>query len=326
MPPLTVEILLVAGGLVLLATGGELLVRGASGLAVRMGIRPLVIGLTVVAVGTTTPELGVSLQAAMRGNADIALGNVVGSNICNLLFILGLTAIIHPVQIRLQVLRTDIPILIAATALALGLLLRDGSIGPVEGAFLAAGLVAYMAFSVIMARRAPPEDAETGAHLIEDVTPSRPGRGLLAGSVVIGLGLLFLGSRFLVDGAVALAGRAGVPEAVIGLTLVAIGTSLPEVATAIVGAIRGKTDLVVGNLIGANLYNLLFILGLTGIIRPLSMGGVTWTDLVVMLAATLVVIPLMRSGWVLKRWEGTLMLVGYLAYIAWLARGALGAG
>ncbi len=318
--------LAIVSGLVFLAVGADLLVRGASGLALRLGLSPLMIGLTVVGFGTSTPELVVGIQAALRGSGDIVLGNVIGSNICNLLLVLGLASAIRPMPIHLQVLRTDVPVLIIATLLATALI-GMGGVGRLAGGLLFAGIFVYVGTGI---RRSRQDNREQALMAIGFRKPEMPivvaGLPRLCGATVAGLVLLLFGSRLLVDGSVSLATRVGVSEAVIGLTLIALGTSLPEVATSVAGAIRGKTELVVGNLVGSNIFNLLFILGASSLIRPIVRDQVNWIDLGVMVAATVMIVPLMRTGWVLKRWEGLLMLAGYGAYMGWLVVGSLGMG
>lgn len=307
MEPLT--IVLAVAGLGLLVGGAELLVRGASGLAAAAGFTPLVIGLTVVAAGTSAPELAVSLQGAVGGQPDIAVGNVVGSNIANVLLILGASALIAPLAVSRQLVRVDVPLMVGASLLLVALA-QDGRVGRLEGVLLVAGVVAYLALQVRLGRRG-------GGGAAAAAAPVRGGWAAQAGLVAAGLALLVLGSRWLVSGAVAAAQAVGVSELVIGLTVVAVGTSLPEIATSILATFRGQRDLAVGNVVGSNLFNLLGILGLSAVAAP---GGlpvahaVRAFDLPVMLAAAAACLPIAFTGYAIARWEGALFLAYYLAY------------
>ena len=260
-------ILKIVFGLASLIAGGELLVRGATRLAAAMKISPLVIGLTVVAFGTSSPELAVSVQSAFAGNADIALGNVVGSNIFNVLFILGLSALIVPLVVSSRLIRWDVPLMIVASVLLL-LLGLDGRIGRLDGLLLFSGLLAYTFWCVRQSRR---ESSEVKAEFAQEMPVSKASRTALLvqiGFIIGGLILLGLGSRWLVGGSVFIATRLGVSELIIGLTIIAAGTSLPEVVTSIMAAWRGERDIAVGNVVGSNLFNILCVLGLTGAIAP----------------------------------------------------------
>lgn len=310
-----VNIILVVGGLVLLYFGAEGLVRGAASLALRFGLTPLVVGLTVVAFGTSAPELVVSIGTALEGRGALAIGNVVGSNIANIALILGVSVLIQPVRVQLQLLRFDVPLMIGVSAL-LTVLLLDGSLSRPEGALLFAGLVAYTSFNVWQSRR---EQATVQNEFSEGV-PAASGSAVRDMVwVVVGLGLLIVGARLLVTGAVAMAEAAGLSEAFIGLTIVAVGTSLPELATSIVAAVRDEGDIAVGNVIGSNVFNILSILGLSALLVPLDRGGIALFDLGVMLALALLLLPLMRTGFRLTRWEGALLFASYVAYVGYLA-------
>jgi len=311
-------------GLVLLIGGGELLVRGASQLAARLGISPLVIGLTVVAYGTSAPELAVSVQAGLAGSADIALGNVVGSNIFNVLFILGLSALITPLAVAQQLVRLDVPLMVGASVLLLVFAL-DGRIGPVDGALLLAGLFAYTVFVVRASRR---ESQAIESEYGKEYGQRRSGRlPVQIGMILAGLALLILGARWLVGAAVTIAQAAGVSETVIALTIIAAGTSLPEVVTSIVAALRGERDIAVGNVIGSNIANILGIAGLTAVITP---GGLSVApallrfDLPVMLAVAAACLPVFVAGHRIARWEGALFFGYYLAYTLYLVLDATG--
>ncbi len=311
---MTLSLVFIAGGLLLLYLGAEGLIRGSVALALRLGLTPLVVGLTVVAFGTSSPELVVSLQAALSGNEAIAIGNVVGSNICNIALILGLSALIRPLKVHLQLLRMDVPLMIAASALLM-LMLYDGGLGRPEGALLSVFLIGYTAFNVLNARRMQGAAPDV---LAEAASP--PGGPAWRHGVFLfgGLGVLAGGAHLLITGAVDLAQQLGLSDAVIGLTIVALGTSLPELATSVVAAARNEGDIAVGNVVGSNVFNVLFILGLSALVHPLHTGGVTMTDLGIMTAFALLMLPLMRTGFRLVRWEGALLLVLYVGYVAYL--------
>ncbi len=313
-------VLKVVFGLILLVGGGELLVRGASRLAAALKISPLVVGLTVVAFGTSSPELAVSVQAALSGKTDIAVGNVVGSNIFNVLFILGTSALIVPLVVSSQLIRWDVPVMIA-TSILLYFLGLDGRICRLDGLILFGGLLAYISWCVYQSRR---ESTAVKNEFAQEM-PSSPSGRLAplrqSGLMIIGLVLLSLGSRWLVDGCVFGATRFGVSELMIGLTIVAVGTSLPEVVTSLMAAWRGERDIAVGNVVGSNLFNVLCVLGLTSIIAP---GGVEISaaalrlDIPVMIAVSVACLPIFFTGNLVARWEGGLFLAYYLAYTTYL--------
>lgn len=304
--------LMLAGGLVLLVAGAEFLVRGASGLAGRFGIPSLIVGLTVVAFGTSAPEMAVSVTGALQGRSDLAYGNVVGSNIFNVLFILGASAAITPLAVARQILRVDVPIMIGLTGIVFALA-QNGRIGRLEGLAFVAALAAYTLLQVRLARRGEAEAEEV---------PSGP-RRLWVQLVFVagGLAVLVVGSRLLVDGAVSIARAVGASELVIGLTIVAAGTSLPEVATSLVAAVRGQRDIAVGNVIGSNIFNIAGVLGIsaavssTGLAVPAAAVSV---DTPVMLAIAVATLPVLLAGQRLSRAHGLLFLAAYAAYTAWL--------
>jgi cation:H+ antiporter len=312
---MTSTLLILVLGLVLLYFGAEGLVRGSSSLALRLGLSPLVVGLTVVAFGTSTPELVVSLKAAYLGQGDISVGNVVGSNICNIGLILGFSALIIPIKVASQIVRIDTPIMIGATGLAL-LFLRDGSLSRTEGIILFVLLIAYVIFSVIIAKKdaTDPLAAEFG----EEIKVSKSGVAVDLLMVAGGLVLLVLGARFLVDAAIDIAKSAGLSEAVIGLTIVAIGTSLPEFATSLVAALKKEADIAVGNVIGSNIFNIFGILGISATVTPLSSSGITAIDLGVMAAFAVVLWIFSRTGFRITRFEGFVLLAAYVGFVAWL--------
>ncbi len=310
-------------GLVVLIAGAELLVRGASRLATAVGISPLVVGLTVVAYGTSAPELAVSVQAAFAGKAEMALGNVVGSNLFNILLILGASALVAPLHVAQQLVRWDVPLLIGLSALLLVLGL-DGSLGRCDGVLLVAIGVAYSVWSVRQSRRETRAVAEEYEEAFAPTVgaPNVPRQLLL---IAAGLGLLLLGSRWLVSGAIAIAQALGVGELVIALTIVAAGTSLPELATSVMASLRGERDIAVGNVIGSNIFNLLSVLGLSSVVAPHGIPVPTSAlrfDIPVMIAATVACLPIFFTGHVIARWEGALFLGYYGAYTAYLVLAA----
>lgn len=308
-----VQILFILLSLVVLTAGADLLVRGASSLALRFGISALVVGLTVVAFGTSAPELVVSLKAAYQGQGDIAAGNVIGSNIFNVAAILGLSALISPMRVQLQLLRLDAPIMVGVCVLMF-VILRDGQVGRVEGICLFAGLLAYTIFNVVASRR---KHAEAIDREFEEGVPHQTKSPWLDFSLVAGgLVLLVLGSRLLVDNSVKLAQGMGISEAVIGLTIVAAGTSMPELATSIVAAVKKEADIAIGNVIGSNIFNILGILGLSSAIFPFSAPGIKAFDLNAMVFLSVLLVPMLYSGKLLARWEGGLLLACYFGYVA----------
>lgn len=311
-------LLVFLGGLALLIAGAEMLVRGSSRIAAGLGMSPLIIGLTVVAFGTSSPELAVSLKSALSSQGDIALGNVVGSNIFNILFILGVSALAAPLAVSQQLLRFDAPLMVAVTLVFL-LLCLDQNMGRLEGFILLAGLVGYLLALLRISLR---ESAEIQAEYEKEYGEKPVGRFGVAGQlvlVVVGLVILVVGARLLVNASVDFARALGVSELVIGLTIVAAGTSLPEVAASIVAALRGERDIAVGNVVGSCILNLTLVLGLTGLVVP---GGIPVPimalhfDIPVMLAASVACLPLFFTGFAISRGEGLLFLFYYLVYIA----------
>ena len=308
-------------GIVLLIGGAELLERGASRLAGAFGISPLVVGLTVVALGTSSPELAVSVQAALGGNPEISIGNVVGSNIFNVLFILGISALIVPLVVSEQLVRLDVPLMIAVS-IALLVMALDGTVGRVDGILLLVGIVAYTGFLVRQSRR---ETAAARAEGEDEVDAGGTGwlrNGLL---VLVGLALLLVGSRWLVEGATILATAFGVSQLVIGLTVVAAGTSLPEVATSVLAGLRGERDIAVGNVVGSNLFNILVILGVSAVVAPHGIAvapAALAFDIPVMIAVAAACLPIFFTGHLISRWEGGVFLAYYLAYTAYLVLAA----
>lgn len=319
-------------GLGLLTLGAELLLRAATRIALRLGVSPMVIGLTVVAVGTSLPELAVGVDAVRVGAGSLAIGNVVGTNTANILLILGLIALIRPLKLERRTLRYDLPFMVAA-ALILALMMANGALSWLEGAILAVGAVAYTWFVVRVARR----EAERVAHLkgprasvakvpeaaMSDPQAEPPKRNLAVDLVMlaIGIGLTILGAGWFVDGAVSLATLLGVSEALIGLTVVAIGTSMPELVTSIVASIKGDRDVAVGNLIGSSVYNIALILGVTLLAAPGPVPvdrEILIVDLPVMVGAVLLCVPVFFSNGRISRWEAGMFVTLYLGYLAFL--------
>lgn len=316
---MTHSILLVAGGLVLLALGGELLVRGAVGMAARIGISPLLAGLTIVGFGTSMPELATSVQAAMAGSPGIALGNVVGSNIANILLVLGVSALILPLAVDPASFKRDSLAMGGATLLATGAVMM-GTIGWAAGLVLLTTLIGYIWWAYKSESAAPCPEAERHVHEAEDrPVPPDTGVPVLAGMVAAGLIAAIIGAGYLVEGATVLASAAGVSESVIGLTVVAVGTSLPELIACVVAVIRKHADVALGNVVGSCIYNLGGILGLTAVIHPIAVPlEIAQADIWVMLGVTALLIVQLRSGWRLSRAEGALLVGLYAAYTVFL--------
>ncbi|CAN5733006.1 calcium/sodium antiporter [soil metagenome] len=317
-------VVLLLAGAVLLVAGAEVLVRSASRLATVVGVSPLVIGLTVVAFGTSAPELAVSIGATLEGRPDIAVGNVVGSNIFNVLFILGISALIMPLTVQAQLVRLDLPVMVAASVLLLALA-WNGVIGRWEALMLLGGIVAYTGFLI----RAGADRVETqAAHATTGTAPAARRSLSLAGTAlgaVVGLVLLVIGSRWFVDGAASLAVRLGVSDALVGLTIIAAGTSLPEIATSVLASLRGERDIAIGNVVGSNIFNILGILGMCGLIAPFGVAvapSILAFDLPIMIAVSLLALPIFISGMRIGRGEGLLFLGYYAAYTTFVVLSA----
>ncbi len=306
-----------AAGLAMLYFGGEWLIRGASALASRMGISALAIGLTVVAFGTSTPELVVSLDAALSDANDISVGNVVGSNIANIALILGFAAMLRPASVVAKVVRVDSPIMLVVSLVLIGVMF-DGQASRVEGGFLVLGLLSYTGFTFWEAHR----ESEVVQQEFASVAPEVRAGGLVAvGLIFLGLTLLVVGGHLLVTSAVRLATLIGISQAAIGLTIVAVGTSLPELATSVIASLRGQGDIAIGNVVGSNIFNILGILGVTAIVQPLRLGAISWRDLAVMAALAALLPMLLGIRRRLGRAEGGLLFAGYLLYAGWLLAG-----
>lgn len=315
---MSLALAMIVGGLLALFVGANALIKGAAALARRWGMTPLVVGLTVVAGGTSSPELFVVTEAALAGRDGISLGNVLGANSLNIGLILGLTAMVRPLQAQLQLIRFDVPIMILAT-LVVAAFISDGRLGRVESAVLLAALVCYLGFTVYMARR------ERSERVQEEFAAEVPGPlkslGAELGLIALGLAALALGAQGLISGAVTIAGAIGVSDSVIGITVVAAGTTVPELITCLVAALKREGDIAIGNIVGSNIFNLLGVLGLAGVLAPISAAGVQPTELwgAVLLAA--LSLPVMWRGLIVNRAEGALLVALYILYLGLVLSG-----
>jgi cation:H+ antiporter len=316
------------GGLVILVLGANMLVKGASRLALAAGITPLVIGLTIVAFGTSAPELAVSVAAAYSGSSALSVANVVGSNHFNILCILGLSALVAPLAVNRQLVRLDVPAMIGASVL-LYVLALDGSIGFLDSLLLAGLIVVYTSYLIAEARRGRgPASVEVAGSKVAG--PSSARRMALVPNlalIVTGIAALVLGSRLLVQGAIGLARAFGVSEVVIGLTIIAAGTSLPELATSVVAALKGARDIAVGNIIGSNIFNILSVLGFSGLAsrgRLAVAPDVLAFDIPLMVAVAFACLPLFRTGFSISRANGAVLFGSYVLYIVWTVMKATG--
>ena len=312
MPELLMIAIYIIGGLILLFFGANWLVQGAITLALHLGLSPLIVGLTVVALGTSVPEALVSVQAAIGHQGGIALGNVIGSNILNIALILGLSAFFNPLKVDSHLVKADVPLLAGATFM-LVVLLEDFHISRMEGAFLLLCIVGYVAGNIMTVKRTSPEENK-----IEGVeVPEDHSKNLWRDISFLFIGLIALafGSNFLVTGAVDLARIWGLSEALIGLTIVSIGTGTPEMATALMAAYRKRADLAIGNAVGSNLFNIMFVLGIAALVAPLDGKGISSIDLYVMLGVTILLLPTVWTGRILDRKEGFLFLAIYVGYL-----------
>jgi cation:H+ antiporter len=309
------SVFFVLASLVLLYFGASWLVKGSSSLALKAGVSPLVAGLTVVAFGTSSPELVVSVNAAISGHGNIAIGNVVGSNLFNICIILGISALVAPLKIKMQLLKIDIPVLIITT-IGFMLLFADRQISRFEGFILFSGIILYTIISIILARRE--KSTEVLAEFDKSVTDQKIKWYWSAGLILLGLGVLIAGSELLVKGAVVIARSLGVGETIISLTIIAAGTSMPELASSIVATIKKEYDIAIGNIIGSNIFNILGIIGISSVINPLSAMAISNIDLYVMLGVTLLLLSFFRTSYTLKRDEGIFMIGIYLIYLYYL--------
>ena len=302
------QIGMIVAGVVLVLWGADRLTDGAVALAERMKISQIVIGLTIVAVGTSAPEFCVSLVSALKGTADLAVGNVVGSNIFNTMLITGVAAMVTPMTILPSTVRQDIPIAVVASVLLMVMVITDGDLSRLEAVVLLMGFVAFMWLTLRRAKGQSDEAAATKGYSV--------GRSLLL--LIVGLACLVVGSNIFVDGATEVAARLGVSEAVIGLTVVAGGTSLPELATSVVAARKGNSGIAIGNVLGSNVMNLLLILGGAGLICPMTVMGITAVDFAVLTGSILLLWLFANTKLTLARWEGAVLTVLFLAYMTWL--------
>ena len=309
---LVLNFLLVAAGLTMLYFGAEWLVKGSIAISNKLGVSQLVIGLTVVAFGTSTPELAVSISSAMQGLSDVSLGNVVGSNIVNIGAILGISAILSPIIVSKSTIRKEVPIMIGISFLLLAIVL-DGKIDFLDGALLVIGIVVFTWYSY----RSSKKDVD-----IEEIPVSQVlQKNIFSKSIIFmiaGLLLLTVGSFLTVDNVVAIGASFGISELFMGLTIVAIGTSLPELITSVVAARKGHADLSVGNIVGSNIFNIMAILGISSLISGITVSEKILVDIGIMLAFSLVLIPIMRSGFVISRKEGIFLIAGYVGYVIFL--------
>lgn len=295
--------------------GAGWLVKGSTEIALKANISNLVIGLTIVAFGTSAPELVVSLNASMSGQGDIAIGNIVGSNIFNIALILGVSAAIHPLQAKRQLTRIDIPILIVAS-IAITILFWDGKLGRLEGGIFLVAIIAYTLFSLYYSRKHEKKIEKEIGELDKQPEPWYKDLLYIAG----GLAILIFASDLLVDNAVSIAQELGISEAVIGLTVVAAGTSMPELATSVVSALKKNPDIAIGNIVGSNLFNILAIAGTSSLVHPIVSKNINYIDLLVMLGLTLLLFPLVKSGQKISRAEGWLLIIMYVGYLGWLLK------
>lgn len=310
------DICLIIAGFIALYFGAEWLVKGASEIAIKVGISPLVVGLTVVAFGTSTPELLVCLKANAVSQPDLALGNIIGSNICNIALILGIAAVIKPIEIHRQIIRREMPILIAVTLGFIGVL-WNGSISQVEGAVLFLCVVSYVVVSIVQSRKEHGQNDYGEFSTDEVVAVKKSGTKKLVISIVfilVGLGVLKYGSEWLVEGGVGVAGAMGIDEAIIALFLFAFGTSLPELATSIVAIRKGEGDIITGNAIGSCIFNILAVIGITAMVKPIKEEEIELLDKMVMLGVTVGIFIFMWSRMRLNRIEGAILLAGYATY------------
>lgn len=299
-------------GLAILTVGAELLVRGGASLALRLGISPLVIGLTIIAMGTGSPEFVVSLEAALKGNSGIALGNVIGSNIANIALILGCSALVKPMVVKAQILRREMPVLMAVSAF-LVIVMWDGVLSRIDGGLLTLGFIAYTAGAYFLTQGG--ESKEVEDEYSEAVTPTGRAGWVDALFVAGGLVALLIGANIFVGGAVDIAKVAGLSEAVIGLTIVAIGTSLPELATSVVASYRDEADISFGNAIGSNVFNVLGVLGIAAMISPITADGIRSLDIGVFIGTVVILWAMLGRAYLLGRFEGIVLLMGYVIYV-----------
>ena len=345
---MAINIVLLVLGVIIVLKGADWLTDGAVNIATRFGVSQMVIGLTIVAMGTSMPEFCVSMVSALKGTPDLAVGNVVGSNTLNTLLIVGCSALVAPIMVKRSSVKRDIPFAVVASLLML-LFCLDGAIGRVDAAVLFAGFCLFMFVTLKYAKTtegpaaavatngatttaiSEASTSQTSAHEASSSETSAPeasqasGTSMLKAVVMLVVGLLCLiaGSNMFVDNASFVASSLGVSDAVIGLTIVAGGTSLPELATSMVSAKKGNSDIAIGNVIGSNVFNILMIIGITGLVKPMHIAGITTLDLIMMLASMLLMWFFCRTTYKVKRWEGAVLTIVYLAYLTWLIMNAV---
>ncbi|MBU0711714.1 calcium/sodium antiporter [bacterium] len=302
-------------GLVLLFLGAEGLVKGASSLSLRLGINPLTIGLTVVAFGTSMPELFTSIKAVLNQFGAISVGNVIGSNIFNIAVIVGIAALIYPMNIQTKLIRRDVPIMIIAGLLFVPIFL-DLTISRVEGLFLTAGILGYTIYNFHVSKK----DQLEADELITCESIPNPNKNILIdfALIIVGLGLLTFGSSLLINNSIQLARILGINEAVIGLTIIAAGTSLPELATSVVAAYKKEPEIAIGNIVGSNIFNIFCVLGISSLVAPIHGNGISWVDVFLMLGLSIVLLPLMMTDRKISRKEGLFLLLVYGCYLSYL--------
>ena len=323
------NIILLIVGIVIVLKGADWLTDGAVTIASRFGVSQMVIGLTIVAMGTSMPEFCVSMVSALKGTPDLAVGNVVGSNILNALLIVGCSALVAPIVVKPSSVKRDIPFAIAASMLMLVLCL-DGTVSRIDAAALFIGFCIFMFVTLKYAKPKNDNDATataTATNTTAAATQSAPSAAAAivkaALLLVAGLVGLIAGSNLFVDNASFVASQLGVSDAIIGLTIVAGGTSLPELATSMVSAKKGNSDIAIGNVIGSNVFNILMIIGITGLVKPMHIAGITPVDLTMLLVSMLLLWLFCRTKYAVKRWEGAVLTVVYMAYLAWLIANAV---
>ena len=297
-------------GLALLYFGADWLVRGGGAIAARARVSPLVVGLTLVAFGTSAPELFVSAGAAMAGLGDICVGNVVGSNICNIALILGLTGLVAPIGMNAALFRRDVPIMVVASIVVTAWCGLTGGLGRIAGTVFVVAIVVYTCHGIVMSRKSAAEGAAKPAM----------GMGQAMALAFAGLAVLVVGAKLILAGAVALEKGLGVPDEFVALTVVAVGTSLPELATSVIAARKGEPDIAIGNIVGSNIFNILGILGVSALLRPVAVAGMDWVDFGMMIATAVLLWPLLGARGRLGRTEGAVLLAVYGGYLVWLVR------
>lgn len=307
--------LFLIGGTLLLYFGAEGLVSGSSSMAFRMRITPLVVGLTIVAFGTSSPELVVSISATLRDNGAIAVGNVIGSNICNIALILGVSALIRPIKVNMSIIRKDISLMILASILLIVLIKNDNMISRIDGVILATGIILYNWGTIYFSKK---KSSPLNNEFMEIPDKIRRKQWFDIMLIIGGLGILVLGANLFVEGATQIAKILGASDALIGLTLVALGTSLPELATSVVAAIKDESDISIGNAIGSNMFNILAILGFASLVHPITAEGIQDIDMSVMIFVAIIIFPLVRIGMSLTRIKGVFLLLIYFAYMYYL--------